>query len=272
MEQLKAQFHQAGYVHQSAQQSGLDLAPLRAEHDRLELAAQAALLNHAATPPSTLIAVAEARDRQQLCRFEHIAGSSPFFRHQVVGALQSVAEALVGAPLLLFKDKCNLKRPGGGGFAPHQDITAYRHFDSSFHITAALMLEPATARNGALEMAAPGWAKGQHDTLINTPRGRLPVLPSYVGGARNGDIRDEFAATMHWNLLEAAPGDIVFFDSFVPHRSAENRSDHTRRILFFTFSLQAEGERYAPYYRAKREQPGHPMFHVSTPTLHDALT
>ena len=38
--------------------------------------------------------------------------------------LLNVLEDLMGGPCILFKDKINFKRPGAGGFRPHQDVQA----------------------------------------------------------------------------------------------------------------------------------------------------
>ena len=49
-----------------------------------------------------------------------------------------------------------------------------------------------------------------------------------------------------------APGDAVFFDSFVPHRSGPNLSDEPRRVLYVTYNRLADGDHRAPYYADKR--------------------
>ena len=58
------------------------------------------------------------------------------------------------APSLLFKDKINFKGPGGGGFRPHQDATAYATDKlAKGHITVRLAIDESTVRNGPLEVA-----------------------------------------------------------------------------------------------------------------------
>lgn len=218
-----------------------------------------------------LIVVPEASEPSQICRLEYLAGASAWVREHLVPRLAQLASAVAGEPMVLFKDKCNLKHPGGGEFAPHQDIAAYLHFGTSFHVTAAVVLDPATAENGALEMAR-YWNKlpaGTEGTA--TPNGLMAVLPYEEGGPRNGDIRDAYLQDAQWELITANAGSIVLFDSYVPHRSARNNSSKTRRILFFTFNLAREGDHYERYYEAKRRAPNNPIFHVSTPTFHSAL-
>ncbi len=52
-------------------------------------------------------------------------------------------------------------------------------------------------------------------------------------------------------LLEADPGDVVFFDAYVPHGSPANTSDRSRRNIFLTFNRQSDGDMRARYYRDK---------------------
>jgi len=220
---------------------------------------------------SGIISVFEASHPDLLCRIEYLAGSEAWFADTLVPQLQRLIEQQVGQAMNLFKDKCNFKHPGGGGFTPHQDVVAYRPFGSDYQVTAAVMLDAANAANGALEMACV-WGCGEDDgEWVDTPRGRQAVLPSYHGGARNGDISDRFSSTMQWQRIDAQPGDVILFDSYIPHRSSPNSSLSTRRILFFTFNLASEGDFYHQYYQRKWATPDDPLFHVSTPTLHSAL-
>lgn len=265
-------FRERGYVHLHRHEVNVDLP--RLEDECVALARKAketlSLENKAPKHQEGLIVVPEAVNPQLLCRIEYLAGTSDYIRTQFVNHLANRIEMVVGQPVTLFKDKCNYKNPGGGAFPPHQDITAYRHFNTQYQITAAIMLDYAVIANGALEMAS-YWKVAPEGTPFNkTPRGNLPLLPSYVGGRRNGDIVDELSSRMKWELIEAVPGDIILFDSYVPHRSGPNDSTVSRRVLFFTFNLASEGDLYSKYYHAKWETPNDPIFHISTPTIHSA--
>jgi ectoine hydroxylase-related dioxygenase (phytanoyl-CoA dioxygenase family) len=48
------------------------------------------------------------------------------------------------------------------------------------------------------------------------------------------------------------PGDVVFFDSFVPHESAPNRTAAPRRILYVTYSRADAGDHRVRYFADKR--------------------
>src|SRR5437016_14669027 len=67
--------------------------------------------------------------------------------------LVGLLAALCGEPVVLFKDKINLKLPGGAGFAPHQDAPAYVDFGVEHHLTVMLPVDAFTRENGCLEMA-----------------------------------------------------------------------------------------------------------------------
>ncbi|MDE1462456.1 phytanoyl-CoA dioxygenase family protein [Spartinivicinus poritis] len=223
-----------------------------------------------------LVRVPELDNPNQLCRVEYLAGASTWYRNELVPELARLIETHLGQPVSLFKDKCNFKRPGGGAFPPHQDIVAYRHFGSWYHVTAAVLLDEATEENGALHMATrwdvPDSLAKEAVNWVDTPRGLLPMLPSYQGGCRNGDIQEELTETMQWQRVDASPGDVILFDSYVPHFSQANHSNSTRRILFFTFNLASEGSLYFDYYQKKWQEPNNPIFHVATPTSHSDRT
>ncbi|MFB4361291.1 phytanoyl-CoA dioxygenase family protein [Pantoea sp. BS_8] len=258
-------FMQKGFIHFSHHICRLDMPEIEQALARLCDRAR----NENSGAPG-IVSVFEANNSDLLCRIEYLAGSDAFFAEVLVPQLKTLIERQIGQAVNLFKDKCNFKHPGGGGFTPHQDVVAYRPFGSDYQVTAAVMLDAANETNGALEMAHI-WGCGENEgEWVTTPRGKLPLLPSYQGGQRNGDISDRLSQTMEWHRIDTAPGDVVLFDSYIPHRSSPNNSQSTRRILFFTFNLAIEGDFYHQYYQRKWAAPDDPLFHVSTPTLHSA--
>ena len=216
-----------------------------------------------------LIAVPEAADSLQLCRFEYLIGSNEEIRNLVNTRIAPVIEAVTGEKFVPFKDKENEKHPGGGAFGAHQDFAAYQTFGPRYNVTAMISVDTATRENGCLEFAG-NWSmfaeqvSGVAESVIE---GRV-LLPFHKGGARNGDVLDEFANQLDWQPVETGPRDLVLFDSFAPHRSAANGSDASRRAMFLTFNAEREGDWYARYYADKRANFDDPKFHVSTPTTH----
>ena len=49
------------------------------------------------------------------------------------------------------------------------------------------------------------------------------------------------------------PGDIIYFDSYVPHASEPNMTSRSRRLYFATYNRLSEGDHLASYYADKRK-------------------
>lgn len=150
------------------------------------------------------------------------------------GELPARVAELFGEPAVLFKEKINFKMPGGGGFTPHQDIQAGWEVYGSLYLTALISIDAATVENGCLELAA-----GHH------ARGRI--------GDDFRPLSGEETAGMDFVPCPTAPGDAVFFDSFVPHRSAPNMTDSPRRVLYVTYNRASDGDHRVRYYADKRK-------------------
>lgn len=221
---------------------------------------------------STLIVVPEKQSPERICRMEYLNGTSQAFREQVTLPVQQQLEERVGAKLALFKDKCNVKVPQGGAFPPHQDAPAYLNFGPTLFITAGIMLDALSVENGCLHMAT-NYRQLNHGIAQNcaTPYGDYPLFHYYEGGARNGDIVDEVQAALQWEAIGGQAGDLLLFNSFIPHFSSINASQAHRRVLYLTFNLLSEGTHYQRYYQKKWQDFSNPQFHISTPTTHAAL-
>jgi ectoine hydroxylase-related dioxygenase (phytanoyl-CoA dioxygenase family) len=137
--------------------------------------------------------------------------------------------ALLGAPVVLFKDKINFKMPGGAGFKAHQDQQAGWTVYAPLFVTAMVTLDAATLENGCLEVSA-----GRH---------------------REGLIGEQWKPLEEQGLslqaVPTGPGDVIFFDSFVPHASKPNLTDSPRRILYITYNLASEGDHRERYFADK---------------------
>jgi hypothetical protein len=155
--------------------------------------------------------------------------------HEVLGGfvrgerLGSVLADLFGEAAVLFKEKVNYKHPGGGGFAPHQDATAYHFVDH--HISVMVPLDEATVASGCLWFAAV------------RPDGPIPA-------DGRGRVPEAVVETMEWVPVEVEPGDIVF-DSYAPHYSETNTTGRPRRALYLTYNAASRGDFRDRYYRDK---------------------
>lgn len=172
---------------------------------------------------------------RQLCRIENFIQYHDGFARLITGhRTLAMVSALFGERAVLFKEKINYKLPGGAGFAPHQDAPAFTSFGQSLHITLMASVDATTPQNGCLEVAP-------------HPGGRttLPLA---------GDLTIDVKTTeqLAWSPITTKPGDLLFFDSYLPHRSGPNRTAHPRRALYLTYNKAAEGNVRDAYYREKR--------------------
>ena len=171
-----------------------------------------------------------------LCRIENFLAYQPRLErlargHSTLGLLSE----LMAEPAVLFKEKLNLKLAGGNGFAAHQDAPAFTTLNQHYHITLMLSIDATTKANGCLEVAA-----GQHQ------RGLLGMKPDLT-------LSQAAIDALHWQPLETAPGDLLLFDSYLPHRSAMNLTQRARRALYITYNRAAEGgDVRDAYFAAKR--------------------
>jgi phosphonate degradation associated HDIG domain protein len=176
-----------------------------------------------------------AADARLLCRVENFLQYHDGFA-QLINGRRTLAmlTQLFDEPAVLFKEKVNFKLPGGNGFAPHQDAPAFTSFGQSIHITLMISVDATHPANGCLEIAPHPGAR----TLLPT--------------AADGTIDHDVAERLEWTPLPTQPGDLVFFDSYLPHRSAPNTTDRPRRALYLTYNRASEGDHRAAYYASKR--------------------
>ncbi len=177
----------------------------------------------------------EANGPRLLNRLEDVLPFHADFRGLASSSLLAGAcGQLFGEPAVLFKDKINFKQAGGGGFEPHQDVQAGWSRYASLHVTALVTIDPSNRANGCLEIAA------------NFHGQRLI-------GAEWEPLTSEQLSGIDWLPVEAEPGDAVFFDCFVPHRSGPNHTASQRRVLYYTYNRASEGDHLRQYYADKRK-------------------
>ena len=174
-------------------------------------------------------------DQRQLCRIEKFIEFHRGWHDILMGPrMAAVLADLFGEAAVLYKEKINFKLPGGGGFKAHQDAPAYDEFGHSMHITAMIAIDPANTENGCFQ-------------IVDGPR----VLKKL---STNSDltIKSDWEKNFIWQPLVSARGDLLLFDSYLPHRSGPNNSANSRRLLFATYNRESEGDRRADYFSNKR--------------------
>jgi ectoine hydroxylase-related dioxygenase (phytanoyl-CoA dioxygenase family) len=141
---------------------------------------------------------------------------------------------LLGETSVMFKEKINFKYPGGDGFKHHQDQAAGWGKYGGLFISVLISVDDATIENGCLEIVS---GKGQHRTLDREWK----------------PFDDAEIKAMQFQAVPTQPGDVIFFDSFVPHGSYPNLTNSRRRVLYVTYGRLSEGDHRVQYYVDKRK-------------------
>ena len=142
---------------------------------------------------------------------------------------------LVGEECILFKEKINLKQPGGNGFRTHQDIVSRWDDFASYFINVFVTIDECTIENGCLEIAK-GFTKKELITDYDSP------------------IDENLEKDMNFVPCLTSPGDVIFFDCFIPHRSKPNLSGNQRRNMYLTYNKKSEGDKRMKYYERKEKE------------------
>jgi ectoine hydroxylase-related dioxygenase (phytanoyl-CoA dioxygenase family) len=170
-----------------------------------------------------------------LSRIENFTQYNPGLDFLLTGdKLPVMCSDLFKERAIMYKEKINYKLPGGAGFAPHQDVAAgWWMYKQSLHISCLVSIDPATVSNGCLEVVA-----GKHtEGMMSEEWKEIPLAK---------------VESMKWEMVPTEPGDVLFFDSYVPHRSGPNDTDSSRRVLYVTYVKESEGDFRDRYYADKR--------------------
>lgn len=147
--------------------------------------------------------------------------------------LIGLMSALYGEPAHLFKDKFIFKPPGAKGYDLHQDYIGWPSFPRTF-VTAAVAIDPCGRDNGATEVFPGVHRRG----YLSPEDGEYHTVPDGAVDLESGEV------------LELEPGDVAVFGGYVPHRSAPNRSNEWRRLLYLSYNADSDGgDRREAHYR-----------------------
>jgi ectoine hydroxylase-related dioxygenase (phytanoyl-CoA dioxygenase family) len=170
-----------------------------------------------------------------LCRIENFLPYFPQLKEISYGLINDISSDLFGEEASVYKEKINFKFPHGSGFNAHQDQPAFVSFGIDKLLTVLLPIDPNTRESGGLDMVR-----------------RVHKERKIYAQNTDGSIQTDLEANMTWIPVDGNAGDVVFFDSFVPHRSDVNKSRFTRRNLYLTYNPASLGNFRDSYYEEKR--------------------
>ena len=167
-------------------------------------------------------------NKKVLCRTEYIIDNHEGMKNILTcGIIPGITGTVNGSKVNLYKEKINYKYNNTGFYKPHQDITAYPN--SFNHITCLINLCDTNIKNGCIEFS---------------PTSEKKILNHNNGVISNPD-------DLNWIKCPTTFGDIVLFNSYIPHRSGINKLKLPRRALYITYNDSVEGELREDYYKHK---------------------
>ena len=146
----------------------------------------------------------------------------------------------------IFKDKLNIKPPGGEGFFAHYDgifkfknknnkmLNGWYEYSDNF-INILLAIDPCNRKNGTIEVAKA--SNGDfYDLLKNTNNDGTP------------NLKKNYEAKLNFKFINLNVGDILIFSNKCPHRSKKNKSNKNRKILYYTYTNNSSKNLYKKYF------------------------
>ena len=155
------------------------------------------------------------------------------------GALRRLVAELAGEPVTLFKDKINYKLPGGAGYAAHQDGYSHPRDGSPMPSYVVMVaVDNFSLASGAPQLAPEAWV-ALGGTAARQRRQRRSLSRATLEAAA-------------YEPVELRRGDVLVYDTNMPHRAPPNRSPHRRAALFAVFTPARLGDLRATYFAEER--------------------
>jgi|TARA_B100002052_G_scaffold96580_1_gene89196 ectoine hydroxylase-related dioxygenase (phytanoyl-CoA dioxygenase family) len=176
------------------------------------------------------------KNEMLLIRIEKFIETSPLLKSVVYNeAMIEVISTLLSDKPTLLKEKINYKPYGSQPDYLHQDSQAgWDKYGTEF-ISALIAVEDSNQANACVEFDVSGKYK---DKLIG------PLWEPL-----NPDRLEE----LDLQSIETISGDIILFNSYVPHGSEANKSTNRRCNIYITYNKKADGDHREQYFSEKRE-------------------
>ena len=171
-----------------------------------------------------------------LIRIEKFIETSPYLESIVNNpSVHSLLKQLFGESAFLLKEKINFKPPGSPPDLLHQDSQAgWNNYGSEF-VSVLIAVEDSNRSNACVEFDNSG-------CYINGLAGPL-WTPLTLKDIPNAEMKP----------IETKAGDIIIFNSYVPHGSEANRSDKRRCNIYLTYNKISNGDHRLNYFSEKRK-------------------
>lgn len=216
-------------------------------------------------------------ERRVLTRLENFVDGHGGWDRLCRVYLQKLVSAALGEPHCLYKEKLNLKPPGGSGFAPHLDTPSLRAAWATSSVpvlttiaegdddeeedggndpcdndqggprnfvTVMVAIDDMTVDNGCLRIVKGPWNEHSHCEVVAPGVGENPDAGGRAGAIPSNEITDDFT----YEPICCKGGTVVAFGGYAPHRSSANASHFPRRAVFLTYNPASEGDYHHEYY------------------------
>ncbi len=202
----------------------------------------------------------QIHERRELTRFENFVDVHPGWHHLCHSYIAKCISCILGEEMVLFKEKLNLKPPGGSGFAPHLDTPSLRVSLGSSgpqtFVTVMVAIDDMNEKNGCLKVCRGGWDEEHHVETVEPEHDGNPDAGGRAGAIELDDEDYVLGADgeqgqrqrLKFDSIECKGGDIAVFNGYAPHRSSANTSPFPRRAVFLTYNPKREGEFHRMYY------------------------
>lgn len=152
----------------------------------------------------------------------HLSGAARDFALST--RVAAIIEDLLGDSAAVFQSQFIFKNPRAFGQPWHQD-SYYFPFDKQPQIGVWLAISEATLENGCLSVL-PG-SHSAHQIFSHNPDSRTHVNQGYL------EVREADDAAAVPVLMQ--PGDVLFFHSYLLHKSEDNRATSRRSAMVYHY-------------------------------------
>ena len=170
----------------------------------------------------------------------HLQGTAHDFA--ISDRASSLVSSILGDDIDVFQSMFILKNPGAWGQPWHQD-SYYFNFDQQPQVGLWLAISEATLDNGCL-LVLPG----SHSNAV------LPHVPDLREGANQGYL--EILGVDEGNAIPVLmnPGDLLLFNSFLLHRSVDNRDCARRTAMVYHYGRAGSVNLAGPEVQAMQQR------------------